>query len=110
MLMKRIHMHSPPHPGEIVREECLKPLGLTVGKAAAALGISRKVLSDIVNERAGISPLMAYRLAKAFGGSPDVWLGVQMEYELARTRKQAAALKIRSFVRRRSVGAGVATG
>jgi addiction module HigA family antidote len=106
--MKRMRMHNPPHPGEIVREECLKPLGLTVGEAAAGLGVSRKVLSDIVNERAGISPLMAYRLAKAFGGSADVWLGVQMEYELARARRTAAVLKIRTFVRRRSAGARIA--
>jgi addiction module HigA family antidote len=61
-------MHDPPHPGEHVRCDCLEPLGLTVTKAAQVLGISRKALSELVNGRAGISPEMAIRLSKAFGG------------------------------------------
>ena len=64
-------MHDPPHPGEHVRYDCLEPLGLTVTKAAQILGVSRKALSELVNGRSGISPEMAIRLSKAFGGSPE---------------------------------------
>ena len=61
-------MKNPPHPGLSVRHDCLEPLGLNVTEAARHLGISRKQLSDIVNGHAGISPAMAIRLDKAFGG------------------------------------------
>lgn len=77
-----MEMYNPCHPGEIIREEYLKPLGLTVTEAALKLGISRKALSDIVNEKAGISPVMALRLAKAFNTSPDVWVNMQAKYDL----------------------------
>lgn len=60
-IVRAMPMKNPPHPGELVREECLAPLGLTVTAGAAALGVSRKVLSDVVNGRAGISALMAIR-------------------------------------------------
>lgn len=75
-------MHNPPHPGEIIRELCLEPLDITVTKAADALGVSRKTLSAILNGRAGISPEMAMRLAKAFNTSPESWLNQQMQYDL----------------------------
>lgn len=75
-------MHNPPHPGEIIREDCLKPLDLTVTRAAEGLGVSRKHLSELVNGRSGISPSMALRLSKAFGGSPESWLKQQMMYDL----------------------------
>ena len=64
-------MKNPPHPGRIVRQECLEPLGLTVTEAAKVLGVSRNALSELVNERSGISPEMAIRLDKAFGGGAD---------------------------------------
>lgn len=88
-------MKSPPHPGLSVKHDCLDPLGLTVTETAAALGVSRKVLSDIVNERAGISAEMAIRLAKAFGGTPDVWVRMQAAYELAQAQKNADHIKVR---------------
>lgn len=75
-------MFDPPHPGEIIKELCLEPLGLTVTKAAAALGVSRKTLSAIVNGRAGISPEMAIRLLMAFDTSAESWLNQQMQYDL----------------------------
>ena len=75
-------MHNPPHPGEIVRMECLEPLGLSVERAARGLGVSERELSDIVSERAGISAEMSVRLSKAFGSSPETWLGMQMAYDL----------------------------
>ena len=67
-------MHNPPHPGEIIRAFCLEPLGLSVTEAAKALGVSRKTLSAILNERAGISPEMAVRLSIAFDTSSESWL------------------------------------
>jgi addiction module HigA family antidote len=75
-------MHNPPHPGEVIRELCLEPLGLSVTDAAAALGVSRKTLSAILNGRAGISPEMAIRLSKAFDTTPESWLNQQMQYDL----------------------------
>jgi addiction module HigA family antidote len=88
-------MKNPPHPGQLVREECIKPLGLTVTDAARALGVTRQALNNVVNERAGISPEMAIRLSKAFGSSPEVWLGMQMDYDLAQAEKEAHRIKVR---------------
>ncbi len=75
-------IHNPSHPGEIIKELCLEPLGLSVTDAAKGLGVSRKTLSAILNGRAGISPEMALRLAKAFDTSPESWLNQQMQYDL----------------------------
>ena len=75
-------MHNPPHPGEILRELCLEPLGLSVTRTAEALGVSRKTLSEILNGRAGISPEMAIRLSKAFGTTAESWLNQQVQYDL----------------------------
>ncbi len=75
-------MHNPPHPGEILRELCLEPLGLSVTRTAEALGVSRKTLSAILNGRAGISPEMAIRLSKAFGTTAESWLNQQVQYDL----------------------------
>ncbi len=90
-------MHNPPHPGGIVRRQCLEPLGLTVTEAAKALGVTRQALSDLVNERAGVSVEMAFRLAKAFGSSPETWLAMQMAYDLRRVRRRASQIRVRSF-------------
>jgi len=62
-------MKNPPHPGRIVRDECLEPLGLSVTEAARVLGVSRQSLNNLVNEKAGISAEMAVRLTKAFGST-----------------------------------------
>jgi antitoxin HigA-1 len=75
-------MHHPSHPGEVLRELCIEPLNLTVTAAAAALGVSRKTLSAILNGRSGISPEMAIRLGKAFDTSAESWLNQQMQYDL----------------------------
>lgn len=80
-------MKNPPHPGAIVRKDCLDPLGLTVTEAAEGLGVSRKHLSALLNGRAGISPEMAIRLSKAFGGSPESWLTQQMHYDLQQAQE-----------------------
>jgi len=73
-----MRMHDPPHPGEVIRELCLEPLGLSLTKAADGLGVSRKALSELLNGHSGVSPKMAIRLSKAFGGSPESWLVQQM--------------------------------
>jgi addiction module HigA family antidote len=77
-------MKTPSHPGLLVKHECLEPLGLTITAGATVLGVTRKTLSEIVNARAGISPEMAVRLAKAFGSTARVWLDMQTAYELSR--------------------------
>ena len=75
-------MYNPPHPGEIIKEAYLEPLGLTVTEAAKALKVTRKTLSAIINRRAGISPAMAIRLSKAFNTTPQLWLNMQQSYDL----------------------------
>ncbi len=79
-------MKNPPHPGRIVRQDCIEPLGLTITRAAEALGISRQALNNLVNGKAGISPEMAVRISKAFGGSPEMWMRLQANYDLANIR------------------------
>ena len=76
-------MKNPPHPGRIVQQECLEPLGLSVTDGAKALGVSRNALSELVNERRGISPEMAIRLDKAFGGGAETWHRIQASYDMA---------------------------
>ena len=87
-------MKNPPHPGRIVRQECIEPLGLTVTEAARALGVTRQALNNLVNFKAGVSPEMAVRLSKAFGSTPEVWLGMQMAYDLAQLEKEAGKIKV----------------
>ena len=79
-------MHDPPHPGEILREDYLEPLRLNVTKAAASLGVTRKTLSAVLNERAGISPAMAHRLSKALDTTPEFWVNLQTQYDLWQAR------------------------
>lgn len=80
-------MHNPPHPGEILREDYLNPLGLSVTDAAKALRVARKTLSALLNERAGVSPAMAFRLARAFDTSPELWVNLQSQYDLWQARE-----------------------
>ena len=89
-----MRMKNPPHPGRIVRQECIEPLGMTITEAAERLGVTRQTLNNLVNEKAGISPEMAIRLSKAFGSSPEVWLGMQLDYDLARAEKNAGKIKV----------------
>ena len=87
-------MKNPPHPGLSVRHDCLEPLGLGVTAAARKLGVSRKQLSDVVNGRAGISPEMAIRLDKAFGGGAATWNRLQAAYDIAQALKHAGRIKV----------------
>jgi len=87
-------MHKPPHPGEIIKELCLEPLGISVTSAAEGLGVSRKTLSAILNGRAGISPEMAVRLSIAFDTSSESWLNQQSQYDLWRAEKNRDSLQV----------------
>lgn len=87
-------MHNPSHPGAVLRELCLEPLGLTVTDAAKGLGVSRKTLSAILNGRAGISPEMAVRLSIAFGTSAESWLNQQIQYDLWLAEKRRKNLRV----------------
>ena len=90
-------MANPCHPGEIVKYECLEPLGLTVTKAAKGLGVTRQALSNVINGRAGVSVDMAIRFSKAFGSTPETWLGMQMAYDLWQARDRAKDIKVERF-------------
>ena len=90
-------MKNPPHPGEIIRDLCIEPLGLTITKAAEGLGVTRKTLSLLLNGHAGISPEMAMRLSQAFGRSPESWLQLQAVYDLAQVRKSGTMISVKPF-------------
>jgi len=89
-------MFNPPHPGEVIREFCIDALDLTITEAAKGLDVSRKTLSALLNGRFGISPEMAIRLSKAFGGSAESWLIQQAQYDL--WKAQQKKIKVKSFV------------
>ena len=80
-------MKNPPHPGLSVRHDCLEPLGLSVTEAARRLGVSRKQLSSLVNGHSAISPEIAIRLDKAFGGGAETWRRLQTAYDFAQAMK-----------------------
>ena len=86
-------MKNPPHPGTVVFEECIEPLHLSITGAAAALGVTRNTLSELVNGRRGISPEMAVRLETVFGGSAESWLIQQAQFDLARVHRESIKLE-----------------
>ena len=90
-------MHNPPHPGEVVRRQCLEPLGLTVTETTKGLGVSRNTLSMLLNGRLKISPEMAIRLSQGFGGIPESWLLQQMQYDLWHTQQRKGEIEVRKF-------------
>ena len=90
-------MHNPPHPGEILRTLGLKPLGLSVTEAAKALGVSRKMLSSLLNRRTRISPEMAIRLSIAFDTSAESWLNQQIQYDLWHAQQHRRGVKLRAI-------------
>jgi addiction module HigA family antidote len=89
-------MKNPPHPGRIVKRE-IEELGLTVTEAAAALGVTRQTLNNLVNQKGGISAEMAIRLSKALGGTPDTWVKLWAQYDLAQAMKKAGAIKVKKL-------------
>ena len=88
-------MKKPPHPGRTVREDCINALGLTVTDAAERLGVIRQTLSNLLNEKAGISPEMALRLEKMGWSKADHWLRLQMNYDLAQVRERSDEIQVR---------------
>ena len=93
-----MRMHNPPHPGEVLRELCIEPLGLSVTDTAKALGVARKTLSAILNGHSGISPEMALRLCKAFNTSPESWLNQQVQYDLWEAEQHTKKLHVKKLV------------
>lgn len=89
--------HDPAHLGDIIREECLLPLGLSVTAAAAGLGVSRKTLSLLLNCHAGVSPEMAIRLEKAGWSRAEAWLKLRLAYDLWHARKRADTIEATRF-------------
>jgi len=87
-------MHNPPHPGEVIRELFLAPLGVTVTDAAKALGVSRKAFSELLNGKTGVSPEMAIRLSIAFDTTPESWLTQQMQYDLWQAEQRRRDLHV----------------
>ncbi len=90
-------MYDPPHPGEIVREDCLKALNLSVTEAAKGLGVTRKTLSSSLNGLSGITAEMALRLSQAFGSTPVHWLQMQLDYGLWQAKRRAKKLHVKQF-------------
>ena len=90
---------NPPHPGLSVKRDCLEPLSLTVTQAAQVLGVSRRLLSDLVNGHAGISAEMAIRLDKAFGGGAETWHRLQSAYDMAQALKHADRINVQRVFR-----------
>lgn len=90
-------MYNPPHPGKVLRELCIEPMGLSVTAAAESLGVARKTLSSILNGHAGISPEMAVRLSLAFGTSSESWLNHQVQYDLWIAEKKRKNLKVKKL-------------
>lgn len=92
-------MHSPPHPGEVLRELYLNPLDLTITAAAEGLGVTRKALSELVNGRTDISRDMAIRLAKAFPNTDiRLWLDLQLQYDAWQAEQRAGTIKVNPLV------------
>jgi addiction module HigA family antidote len=85
----------PPHPGETILEDILKPLGMSVNQLAKALGVTAARLNDIVRGRRGVTADTALRLARYLGTSPEFWLGLQLEYDL-----RTAEAKVRATIDR----------
>lgn len=92
-----MEMHNPVHPGEIIREDCINALGLSVTATAKGLGISRQSMSELLNGRTGISAEMAIRLEKAGWSTAGMWLRLQAQYDLWQVRQRAADIKVEPF-------------
>lgn len=95
--MKGLKMKNPPHPGFLVRVDCLEPHGLSVTEGAKVLGVSRSALSNLVNENAGLSWDMTIRLAKAFGSTPEGWMRLQFQYDASQVEERSKKIKVRTF-------------
>jgi addiction module HigA family antidote len=91
-------MKNPPHPGDFIRTEIIRPAGLTVTAAAAALKVSRPALSSLLNGKVDLSGDMALRIEKAFGVKMDTLMRMQSSYDIARTRLRKGRIHVRRLV------------
>jgi antitoxin HigA-1 len=91
-----MEMKNPVHPGLLVKE-CLDDLGLSVAEAAIGLGVTRQQLHKIIAQKSSVTPEMAFRLEKAFGGVADTWLKMQMNYDLAQVRGRASSILVKKL-------------
>ena len=87
-------MHNPPHPGEILKEDYLNELNISVTEAAKALDVSRKALFELLNGHSGISPVMAKKLAKALNTSAEFWMNLQQQYDIWNTNADLSNVKL----------------
>ena len=95
---------APPHPGGIVREQCLDATRLNVTEGARVLGVTRQALNNLINGKAGLSAMMAIRLERAFGTPAERWLDMQTAFDLAQARARASGLKVKRYRPRPSRG------
>jgi len=93
-------MKTPPHLGSFIRREIVEPLGLSVTEAASVLGVTRQALSNLLNERTGLSPDMALRIEKAFGPKMDHLMRMQLAFDLAAARRRETKIKVKRFTKR----------
>ena len=93
-----MRMHNPPHPGGVLLRQWISPLGISITQTAKHLGVSRKALSEIVNEHTGISPEMAVRLSIALGTSSELWMNMQSSYDLWHAEQRRKELRVESIV------------
>lgn len=91
-------MKNPPHPGKSIKIECLNEFNLTVTDAAEILGVTRQALSNLINGKSGVSPEMSIRLSKAFGSTPETWLQMQLNYDIAQAKKKEKSIKVKRFI------------
>ncbi len=90
-----LRMHNPPHPGEVLKKLCFDPLGLSITKAAKALGVSRTTLSNLLHGRTGITPEMAVRLSIAFDTTAESWMNQQVQYDLWQAKQHRRELHVK---------------
>jgi addiction module HigA family antidote len=90
-------MKTPPHPGDLIRTEIIEAFGLSVTQAADALGVRRATLSDLLNEKAALSPEMALRIEKAFGPKMDHLLRMQLAYDIAQVRSHESEITVARY-------------
>jgi len=93
-----VRIAKPSHPGAFIRMEIIEPLGLTVTRAAKALGVTRPALSALLNERAALSPEMALRFEKAFGVKMDTLMRMQAAFDIASAREREREIKVKRYV------------
>src|SRR5258708_10275098 len=100
-----IQMHNPPHPGEVLRKLCFEPLGLSIAKAAAALGVSRGTLSNLLNGRTSLTPEMAIRLSIAFDTTAESWMNQQVQYDLWQAKQHSHRFRVTRLTERHPAAA-----